>query len=231
MTGPGAGMSDIDHFIEEVSEEVRRDRLFALYKKYGWIAALLIVLLVGGAAVNEYRKARAVAEAQGLGDDLIAALAADDPADRAAALVGVGAGTPDGAAVVQIMQAAALANSGQTDSAVVALEAVASDGDVDEIYRQIAGFKALTLQFATLPAADLRLRFESLAQPGAPLRLLAEEQLALIDLTEGDGDAAVVRLQAIIQDAEAGQDLQQRASQLIVALGGTPEPRPGTQEG
>ncbi|MFV0515637.1 MAG: hypothetical protein ACK5MY_18650 [Jhaorihella sp.] len=224
-------MSDIDHFIEEVTEEVRRDRLFVLYKRYGWIAALVVVLLVGGAAFNEYRKAQAVARAQQLGDDLIAALAKDDAAARAAALIGVGAETPGAAAVVQLAQAAALANSGQTDAAVVALETVAANGDVAEIYRQIAAFKALTLQTGSLSANDRRLRFEALAQPGAPLRLLAEEQLALIDISEGETAAALSRLQAILQDAETGRDLQQRASQLIVALGGTPQPPPGTQQG
>jgi hypothetical protein len=32
-TGKGAGMSDTDSFIEEVTEEVRRDRLFALLRR------------------------------------------------------------------------------------------------------------------------------------------------------------------------------------------------------
>ena len=42
-------MSDTDSFIDEVSEEVRRDRLFVLMRKWGWIPILLVVLLVGGA--------------------------------------------------------------------------------------------------------------------------------------------------------------------------------------
>ena len=66
---------------------------------------------------------------------------------------------------------------------------------------------------------------------GQPLRLLAEEQLALIDISAGDSDAAIARLEAIRQDAEAGTDLQQRASQLIVALGGTPAPLPDLRQG
>ena len=51
-------MSETDSFIEEVTEEVRRDRLFALFRRYGWIVLVLIVLVVGGAAWNEYRKAQ-----------------------------------------------------------------------------------------------------------------------------------------------------------------------------
>mgnify|MGYP002067949300 CR=1 FL=1 len=38
-------MSNQDSFIDEVTEEVRRDKLYALYKKYGWIAALAVVVL------------------------------------------------------------------------------------------------------------------------------------------------------------------------------------------
>lgn len=43
-------MSDTDSFIEEVTEEVRRDRLFGLMRRYGWIAVLAVLLLVGGTA-------------------------------------------------------------------------------------------------------------------------------------------------------------------------------------
>ena len=35
-------MSNPDSFIEEVTEEVRRDKLFALFRKYGWIAGCLL---------------------------------------------------------------------------------------------------------------------------------------------------------------------------------------------
>ncbi len=216
-------MSDSDSFIEEVTEEVRRDRLFLMFRRYGWIAIALIVLIVGGAAWNEYRKSQERASAEALGDGIIAALAANDPAERAAAMEEVTADTPGGAAVVDFLIAAAEANAGDTAGAVERLNRIATNGDVAEVYRQIASFKALTMQADTMPAAERRVQFEALAQPGAPLRLLAEEQLALIEISEDDTDAAVTRLQAILDDAEATPDLQQRVSQLMVALGATPQ--------
>lgn len=54
-------MSNPDSFIEEVAEEVRRDRMSRLMRKYGWIGVLAVVLIVGGAAFNEYRKAQEIA--------------------------------------------------------------------------------------------------------------------------------------------------------------------------
>ncbi|MDU9003605.1 tetratricopeptide repeat protein [Sedimentitalea todarodis] len=216
-------MSDSDSFIEEVTEEVRRDRLFLMFRRYGWIAVVLIVIIVAGAAWNEYSKAQTRAAAETLGDGIVAALAANDPAARAAALSEVEADTPGGEAVVNFLIAAAEVNSGETTQAVARLNEIAINGDVPEIYRQIASFKALTLQADSMPVEERRVQFEALAQPGAPLRLLAEEQLALIDVSEDEIETAVVRLQAILDDSEVTTDLQQRVSQLMVALGATPQ--------
>jgi len=41
-------LSNPDSFIDEVTEEVRRDRLFRLFRKYGWIGVVIILGLVGG---------------------------------------------------------------------------------------------------------------------------------------------------------------------------------------
>lgn len=213
-------MSDTDSFIEEVTEEVRRDRMFLLMKRYGWIAVLVIILIVGGAAWREIGKANERAAAEKLGDEMIAALAENETAKRAEKLSVIDAATPGGAAILGLMQAAALANSDQIEPAVERLNAISTNGELPVIYRHIASFKALSLQGDSLEAADRRLQYEALASPGAPLRLLAEEQLALIDIAEGDTGKAIDRLRAIVADAEVGTDLQQRASQVIVALGG-----------
>ena len=59
-------MSDTDSFIEEVTEEVRRDRLFAWMKRYGWMVIGAVIIVVGGAGFIEYRKAQATAQYQAL---------------------------------------------------------------------------------------------------------------------------------------------------------------------
>ncbi|MEO0914995.1 MAG: hypothetical protein AAFY59_18760, partial [Pseudomonadota bacterium] len=60
-------MSESDSFLDEVTEEVRRDNLVKVLRKNAvWIIGVL-VLLVGGIGTNEYLKAsnRAAAEARG----------------------------------------------------------------------------------------------------------------------------------------------------------------------
>ncbi|MGV6803110.1 MAG: hypothetical protein ACWA49_02815 [Ruegeria sp.] len=217
-------MSDVDSFIDEVTEEVRRDRLYLLLRRWGWVGVLAVVVIVGGAAFNEYRKASEASQAQALGDAILAAMEQNEASERATALEAVDTHSAGEDAILGFLLSANQAEAGSTQQAVERLNSIAVQGDLPEIYRAIATFKALLLQNDTLPVAERRLQFEALAAPGAPLRLLAEEQLALIDVSEGNTDAALERLQALRQDAEVSTDLQQRAAQLIVALGGTPQP-------
>ncbi len=41
-------MSETDSFLNEVADEVRRDRLFRTMRRYGWIGGAAILLIVGG---------------------------------------------------------------------------------------------------------------------------------------------------------------------------------------
>lgn len=211
-------MSDSDSFINEVSEEVRRDALFGYVKKYGWIAVSLVLLLVGGAAYNEYNKAATQNAAQSVGDAMLAALGEDDNEARAAALAAVQA-EGAAAAVTALLTAASQQEAAQNAEAAATLNALAINPDVPEIYRDLAAFKA-----AMLPNDDTAARktaLEALSQPGAPFRLLALEQLGLMQIEAGDNEAAIATMKAISEDASATRGLRERAQTLIVALGGT----------
>ena len=212
-------MSDTDSFIDEVTEEVRRDRLFGYFRRYGWIGIVAVLLIVGGAAFNEYRKAQERAQAEALGDAMLSALDLDAAQDRAAALAEVPTDGPGQQAVLAFARAGELVTAGNDAQAADLLNQVAANGDIPQIYRQIAGFRALTLQ-SDLPAEDRRVQYEAFAAQGGILRLLAEEQIALIEVETGNRDAALRRAQAMLQDAEATAGLRRRATQLIVALGG-----------
>lgn len=216
-------MSNTDGFIEEVTEEVRRDHLYGLLRRYGWIAIAVILLIVGGASYSEYRKAQEQSKAEGLGDAMLAALALNEDAERAEALSGIEPSTSSSAAILRMLTAGSQADAGDTAAAVETLNALAIDGEVPEIYRQLAQFKAITLQGTDTPVEDRRQALEVMAQPGSGLRLLATEQLALTDIEMGEPQAAIDRYQAILADAEVTSDLQQRALQVIVALGGEPD--------
>ena len=219
-------MSDTDSFIEEVTEEVRRDRLYGLLRRYGWILVLAIVLIVGGTAWQSWRNEQIRSKAEALGDGILSALDATDPAARAASLGSVLVEDPGADATRRFLQAASQLEAGDVADARETLLGIENNAELPLIYRQIAGFKALAAAGELLGIEERRSGFEGLAQPGNPLRLLAEEQLGLIDIESGQVDAAMDRFQSILTDAETTPGLQQRAVQVIVALGGEPDLNP-----
>jgi len=216
-------MSNPDSFIEEVTEEVRRDRLFALMRRYGWIAVLAVILIVGGAAYKEWQKARETAAAQALGDALLSALETDDTAARVAALEAVEGGAEAGP-LVDLLAAGEESADGQDAEAVARLRALADNAQAPATYRQLALLKLLLIEGDARPADERRADLAPLAEPGAPFRPLALEQLALIEIEQDNTEAAVTRLRELLELPEATAGLRERATQLIVALGATPEP-------
>jgi len=220
----GDTVSDSDSFINEVSEEVRKDQLFGYVKKYGWIAVTLIVVLVGGAAYSEWTKAQTRNSSQAAGDALLDALENNDVAERAAALAAV---TTDGpaSAVSGLLTAAAQQTAGDLAAAKATLNAVATDADTPQVYRDVAVFKAATIEEAEgEDPAPRRQVLESLSVPGQPYRLLAMEQIAVMDIAAGDTQAAIAGLNAILEDAAVSRGLRDRAQTLMIALGEDLEP-------
>lgn len=214
-------MSETDSFIEEVTEEVRRDRLFKLMRRYGWVGILAMLGIVGGAAYNEWQKARATASAQAFGDAVMAAMEAED---RRAALAAV-AGTAPQNALRQFLLAAEAAEAGDAAGARDMLEALAADPALPESLCALARIKAAILAGPDMAPAERDATLAALAAPGAPFRLLALEQQALALLDAGRRDEAIVLSRQILNEAELTPGLRRRATELIVTLGGDPAAR------
>ena len=213
-------MSNTDSFIEEVSEAVRRDRLYALMRRYSGLAVALVALIVGGAAYNEWRKAETLARAQAFGDSVLAALEGDEGQDRIEALAGIEPAVDgDALMVLRFIDAAERLGADDAPGAAEVYGRIADDADAPGLYRDLAALKRVVILGAELPAEERRQILDGMAAPGAPFRLLAEEQMALIDIEAGEAGAAIERLRAIIADAEVTPGLRSRANGLITALG------------
>lgn len=216
-------MSNSESFIEEVTEEVRRDRLFATFRKYGWIAILLVAGIVGGAAYTEWQKATHAAQAKAFGDSVLGALDEDNPEARRAALANAAAadGNPDRLAIQRLL----LASDPVADKAgtLAALDAVANDAAVPQIYRDLAVLRRVIVAGSDMEIAARRAALDPLAIPGRPFRTLALEQMAYLSVEAGETEAAITQLRALSTDQEAPTGLRQRAGQMIQALGGETE--------
>ncbi|MFN6925211.1 MAG: hypothetical protein ACK4P8_06145 [Tabrizicola sp.] len=211
-------VSNPDSFIEEVTEEVRRDRLFSLFRKYGWIGILLVVALVGGTIWTEWTKSRAEARAQAFGDALIDALDLGAPDERREALAAI---PTDGAqtALLQLVMASDPAED--RAATLAALDRVAGDATLAPTYRDLAVLRRVLVAGADMPVTDRRAALEGIAQPGRPYRPLAAELLAYLLIEEGRTEEAVTAMTTLMQDQEASGALRARLGQMVTALGGT----------
>lgn len=214
-------MADRDSFIDEVSEELRRDRMLTAWRRWGpWVVGV-VVLAVAAAGVAGWLKDQDEEAARASGAALVAAAEIQDPKARAEAFAERAAAETGGVAVIaRLSQAAALQDAGETAAAADLLDSIESDGAADPLYRQLAGFKAAMLRAAALePAA----RAESLAayvQPGEPFRLLALEARAVALLEAGDRAGAKADVDAALADPMLSPTLRQRLTQLQSLLTG-----------
>lgn len=205
-------MSETDSFIQEVSEEVRQDQMFALWKKWAPVIIGGIAIIVGGAAWWSWSTAEKQAQAEARGGQLIAAqpgqvdqfTALPDQIDGPAKLL------------AELTAAAALAEDGQTEAAAERYSAIANKTDVAPEYRDIARLQAIRLGGISDPVAAL----DDMIEENGPYRLLALEQRAALRLGAGDADGAHNDLQTILGDPTVTAALRQRAIAVLTATGG-----------
>ena len=220
-------MSNPDSFIDEVNEELKRDRLFALMKRYGWIAVLLVLLVVGGAAWNEWNKARQSAAAQAFGDAVLAALNEGDANARQGALstlaeaeAASGREGRERAGIVRLLMASERLQADDRAGALSALAAVAGDETLPASYRQLADLKRAIIAGPEMGMDERRALLEPLARAGQAFRPLALEQLALLHVEAGDNAAALDRFRALLDEPDLSSGLRQRIELMIDILGG-----------
>ena len=211
-------MSNPDSFLNEVTEELRRDRMMGYLRKYGWIAVLAVLLIVGGTGWNEWRKATDRANAEAFGDAVLAALENNDPSARVNALAQIET-TGAQAGMIQLLSAGELIETDRA-AALAALSAASEDSALPEAYRQLAALKRVIAGGSDIPIEEREMLLAGLSQPGQPLRPMALEQTALLQLEQGNTETAIEIMTDLLSQSDVSDTLRRRVTQLVVALGG-----------
>lgn len=210
-------MSESDSFIDEVSEEVRRDRLYGTFRKYAWIPALIVAGVVGGAVANEYFKSQSRSQSEANGDAILSALENPTAAEQAEALGALQPESPDQQVLVKLTQAARLTEADVVDDAFDILKSAAQIAEASPVYTDLARLKAAMLKPTDPWSAEA---LSAIILNGGTYRLLALEQRGLLALQEGDNDAALADFGAVLEDPGLTEPMLRRVGQIVVALGG-----------
>ncbi|MGG7565701.1 tetratricopeptide repeat protein [Rhodovulum sp. DZ06] len=213
-------MSDTDSFVQEVTEELRRDRMLKLWKSWGPGVIFAVVAVVAATAVLEWRKQRDEAAAQEAGAALIEALQSSTPEAKALRFSEAAEALPEGPALLaRLGEANARIEAGEEDAAAAILRDVAARGGVDPLYRDLADFKAALVELPKLTPSERVAAMTPFTAETHPFRLLALEQRAGAQLAAGDREAARADATAALQDQMASRGLRERLAQLLELIG------------
>ena len=213
-------MSNNESFMQEVSEEVRKDRFYRILKKWGWVGIALIVALVGGASFNEWNKESKINSARNLGDRVLAAIASKDVID----LKEIEIKNVSQDIFIKNLMSAILFSDDKLDASKKALEEIGDIPGITKTYKDLNAFKLglLLLKSGNLTGEERFGIFEALVEPGSPFRSLAKEQQALILIEQGKIELAIKTLVEITDDSETTDTLRRRVTQLRISLGSDP---------
>lgn len=213
-----------ENLLREIQEDLRKEKLEKLWKRYGSLliaAAVAVVVIVAGyqgwrAWELSRREARSAA--------FIAAenLAQADPAaavDAFAAIAGKGS---DGYALLAgFRQASLLAEQGRRDEALGVYDRLAATSD-QPLYRDLARLRAAALRLGDgAPGEDLDRLAESLAalsEDANPWRYSARELSGILAVQRGDTARARELFGKLESDIETPQGIRERASEMLSRL-------------
>lgn len=210
-------------FIDEVNEELRRERLNVFWQKMGKYIIALSVFIVAATVAStlwsSYKNSRQekasvafmAAEKQRISKDSAAADAAFSEIAKSHA--------GGFAALARLKQASAQRDAGKIDEAVSTYLALANDYQADEAQRAFARIYAGQLMSsAKKPYAEVEAVLNPLAVKNSPFAPLAKEQLAYAAVAAGEKEKALSLLKELASDAQVSGQLKQRATVLQSAL-------------
>ncbi len=211
-------MSDI---FREVDEEVRRERLEQLWKRYGsyiTAAALVVVACVGAWRGYLYWEERKAAEA-GAAYEAASGLAdAGKHSEAEAAFAKLASeGTAGYRSLARFREAAQLGLS-DPKAAVAAYDALARDASLGQSMQDLAAVRAALLLVDTASYQDLRTRLEPLTAADRPFRHSARELLAFGAWRAGDSAAARQWIEAVVSDPTTPGSIRNRVDVLSALI-------------
>ena len=213
-----------DQFIREVDEELRRDQLTELWKRFGTLiiaVCVAVVAITAGYNGWVWWQEKQAAEA---GDRYLAALQSIDGEDTEMArlaLQEIATSGPGGYAMLARLRTAALAaQSGDTSTAMTGFDAIADNSGADQTIRDLARLRAALIALDTGDLDGAENRVETLAEAGNPWRHAAREILGTAAYARGDLTGARERFATIQSDVEAPADARSRAGLMLSLIDG-----------
>jgi len=209
-----------DGFLREVEEEIRRERLEKIWRRYGTHILIAGALIVFGVLGYKYWEQSRVAEAQSTGqryEEALALAAEGKEGSAAAEFETLSAEAKGGyAALARLQLAGALIKDGKKGDALAAYEALADDGSADELLRSFAALQAAGLRLGEADFTEMQNRLNPLMGDESPWRYSARELMGLAAFKAGKTNEARTLLMPLLVDQKTPQSINGRV-QIVLA--------------
>jgi hypothetical protein len=208
-------MSDI---FDEVGEDLRRDRLTGLWKRYGWVLYVAAGLVVAGTAAWRGYDYWATSRANAAGDaysQVLASVKAGDHKALAESLAVYGSGAPKQYQVLARFRAASEhAAMGEMDNALAAFEDLSKTSGVDQPLRDLAAVRAALIAVDRENIDQIRARVDIYNNDISPWRHAAREIVALAAVRAEDWKLVGEEARKLIDDPTTPSGARNRARVL-----------------
>lgn len=213
---------------EEVEENLRRDQLQTIWKKYGALfiaAAAALVLGVGGFGLYRgWHESRSKDASQDFVD--LQALAATDPQAAEPKLAAFAKSAPGGyKALAEMERASVLQAQGDLPGAILAFDNAAKLAS-EKAVKQSAQLRAAYIAAESEPFAALEARVKPLIEGGGAFGYLGRELLAVEAFEADKPERARTEFDYLATAFDAPQGVRERAQRFMAVLGPAPETPP-----
>lgn len=210
-------------FLREVDEELRRDQLLQLWKRWGRLAIGVIVVALAGFAIMLFINSRAEQSAGRQGEEFDKALdslkAGADGKAEASLKTLADSGKPGYRALAKLSQAAIYAEKKDTKRAVMLLAEIAGDSAQPRPVRDLARIRQTTIEYDSLKPEAVIERLKELAVPDSPWFGSAGELVANAYMQQGKRDLAAKLYAELARSEKVPDSIHQRAVQMASLLG------------
>ena len=191
-------MVESESFIKEVSEEVRRDRLFKLLNKFKWPLFALVMLSVGAVGSYEYYKFDKKSRAQRNGEFLMSAI---ENLNDNGQIVTEEIDNKFVAVLIKLNEAKYFEKEGDIKSATATYNDIISKYGDNKFFNHYSKFQLYLMDPAeSLRDTDKITVLDELSAPDGPLKLLALEQKLYLYVKINDLENIKLQVNLILSD-------------------------------
>lgn len=215
--------TDNEAFYREVDEELRREQVQQLFRRYGIIGLVVVVLFLAGLGGYFWwqteQDRQAAEQAQAL-SAIYADIDAGKMKEAAPRLDQLAKDGNEGYRMAALLTKAALAaESGEDAAAIATYKQIAASEETAQVYRDLALVRQTAIEYDKLTPALIIQRLKPLAVEGNPWFGSAGEMVALAYLEQQKPELAAPIFAAIAKDQGVPPTVQSRAVQMAQSLG------------